>query len=163
MGNVYGTYTERIGTYNNFTESREGCTERIGTYNFATQFPIIARGLHGTYRNVHPPDTCFTKQAGEPATVRLLLDWQADLNSQDKQGCRPMDKADYWYMKGLLDQHSALGRRPRRSAREFLLLPNVWECIQAVGTYTDSIGSVHGTYWNVYGMYRMSCQRRENE
>ena len=32
MGNVYGTYTERIGTYKNFTYSREGCTERTGTY-----------------------------------------------------------------------------------------------------------------------------------
>ena len=56
-----------------FTELREGCTERIGTYNFLTAsykkqaerirnvygtyrnvylFHRIARGLHGTYRNV---------------------------------------------------------------------------------------------------------------
>ena len=34
VGNVYGTYTGRIGTYNNSQEYREGCTERIGTYNF---------------------------------------------------------------------------------------------------------------------------------
>ena len=37
MGNVYGTYTGRIGTYNNSQEYREGCMERIGTYRFRTQ------------------------------------------------------------------------------------------------------------------------------
>ncbi len=56
MGNVYGTYTERIGTYGNFTESREGCTERIGTYNFETKYIKTygerIQNVYGTYRNV---------------------------------------------------------------------------------------------------------------
>ena len=42
----------------------------------------------------------LASQAGAPGIVQLLLDWEADPNSQDKHGTRPMDKADYWYMKG---------------------------------------------------------------
>ncbi len=46
MGNLYGTYTERIGTYNDFTNCREGCTERIGTYNFQTTCLKHVWGTH---------------------------------------------------------------------------------------------------------------------
>ena len=38
MRNVCRTYAERIGTYDDFTKSREGCTERMGTYTNHTFF-----------------------------------------------------------------------------------------------------------------------------
>ena len=56
MGDVYGTYTERVGTYNNFINYREGCTERIGTYNFETNslntYGERVWNVYGTCRNV---------------------------------------------------------------------------------------------------------------
>ena len=49
-------YQERVGTYNNFHKSREGCSERIGTYDFQTNYAKMQeeriRSLTGTYRNV---------------------------------------------------------------------------------------------------------------
>ena len=56
MRNVYGTYAERIRTYNNFTDSREGGMERIGSYKFEAEslktYGERMQNVYGTHRNV---------------------------------------------------------------------------------------------------------------